>query len=65
MKTVVKEMLEMINNRSANSLRTNFNKEEKEYWLQKEKQQIIDAYRSGKNYAHENSENYYNETFKL
>lgn len=35
----MQEMLETINNRSANSLRTKFNKEEIEYWLKKERQQ--------------------------
>lgn len=35
------EMLEMINNRSDNSLKTKFNEEEKKFWIEKERQQLI------------------------
>jgi len=69
MKTAVQEILEMINNRSDNSVRTKFNKEEIKYWLEKEKMQIIDAFIEGDKSIFldsiENSaDNYYDSKFK-
>ncbi len=47
MKSPMLEMLEMINNRSANSLKTKFTEEEKKFWLEKEKSQIVEAFEYG------------------
>jgi len=76
MKSAMFEMLEMINNRSDNSLKTKFTEEEKKFWLDKEKYQITEAFGNGymvfvKNrldYDHEdynfsNSDEYYDFTF--
>lgn len=62
MKSAMFEMLEMINNRSDNSLKTKFNEEEKNFWLEKEKQQIIDTYTAGEIRPY-NGNKYYNSTF--
>jgi len=47
MKSPMLEMLEMINNRSDNSLKTKFTEEEKKFWLDKEKYQITEAFGNG------------------
>ena len=47
MKSPMLEMLEMINNRSENSLKTKFTEEEKKFWLEKEKSQIVEAFEYG------------------
>ena len=41
MKTAMQEVLDMINNRTANSLKTKFTKDEKNFWIEKQKQEII------------------------
>lgn len=47
MKSPMLEMLEMINNRSENSLKTKFTEKEKKFWLDKEKHQITEAFEYG------------------
>lgn len=42
MKTVIEEIIEIINNRSLVGLRTEFDDEKKEFWIEKEKQRCID-----------------------
>jgi hypothetical protein len=73
MKTVVYRILEMVNNRSDNSLKTKFTEDEFLFWMQQEKKQIIDAFEYGEytytvrkrlDYNHEdykfnNSDEYY------
>jgi hypothetical protein len=76
-KSAMLEMIEVINNRSDNSLKTKFTEEEKKFWLEKEKAQIIEAFGNGEymvfvkdrlDYDHEdynfsNSDEYYDFTF--
>lgn len=40
MKTPIEEVLEMVNNRSSNNLKTSFTKEDYSYWLEKEQNHI-------------------------
>jgi len=67
MKTVLQEVLEMVNNRTENSLRTKFTEEEKKFWLEKEKKQILNAndrgYKVGRKNIAETANDYYEDTF--
>ncbi len=56
-KSLDKELTETINTTLSGAI------ENAEHFLETEKQQIIDAYRNGKNNVHENSELYYTSTF--
>ncbi len=47
LKSAMLEMIEMINNRSNNSLKTKFTEEEKKFWLEKEKAQIVESFEYG------------------
>lgn len=48
MKTVVALILELVNNRTENSVRTKFNAEEKKFWLNEEKKQMTKQIKKAK-----------------
>lgn len=41
MKTAMQEVLEMINNRASNKVKTKLSEEEIDFWLEKEKKQTV------------------------
>ena len=72
MKTAMQEVLEMVNNRTDNSVKTKFTEDKKKFWIEKEKELIIESFNQGMNNSVEyflpnnkisESEQYYNETF--